>query len=55
VYLTFAEEGDDCVLNGQGLPVHEAVCGPGLSCKKEGNNDFATCVPRKLISLCLYS
>jgi hypothetical protein len=54
VCLTFAEEGNDCVLNGQGLPVHEAVCGPGLRCMKE-DSDFATCAPRKFVSLCLYS
>lgn len=49
--LTSTEEGDDCVLNGQGLPVHEAVCGPGLWCMKEDDSDFAACVPRKFCFL----
>jgi hypothetical protein len=48
VNLTFTDEGDDCVLNGQGQPVHEAVCGPGLQCMKDADSDSATCVPRKL-------
>lgn len=48
--IVYLEEGDDCVLNGQGLPVHEAVCGPGLWCMKESDSDFAACVP--LISDC---
>jgi hypothetical protein len=45
--LTFTEEGDDCVLNGQGQPVHEAVCGPGLWCMKEEDSNSATCVPSR--------
>jgi len=37
------EKGADCVLDGQGHPLHEAVCGPGLWC----GGKSATCVPRK--------
>ncbi|XP_021934661.1 thyroglobulin-like isoform X2 [Zootermopsis nevadensis] len=48
--IVYLEEGDDCVLNGQGQPVHEAVCGPGLWCMKESDSDSAACVP--LISDC---
>jgi hypothetical protein len=31
--------------------VHEAVCGPGLWCMKEGDSESAMCVPRKFCFL----
>lgn len=46
--IRYLKEGDDCVLNGQGKPVHEAVCGPGLWCSE--GEDSATCVP--IVSNC---
>ncbi|XP_069686026.1 uncharacterized protein [Periplaneta americana] len=41
--LEYLNEGDDCVLDGTGQPLFKSVCGPGLWCKKEGNEEFPTC------------
>ena len=38
------EEGDDCVTDQKGQPLHEYICGPGLGCDDETNK----CVPREL-------
>lgn len=48
--IPYLKEGDDCVTDGQGQPVHEALCGPGLWCSKENGRVSSTCVP--LVSEC---
>lgn len=39
--IPYLGKGADCVPDGQGQPLHQAVCGPSLWC----SNENATCVP----------